>query len=272
MGNELQTTQESLPQAVESQSTAVLQMIERVARDPNADIEKMERLLAMQERVLNKQAESDFYAALNRCQTKIGRVAADAINKGVKGGSSEYATYAALDRVCRPVYTSENLSLSFDTAKSDLDLHITVLCYVSHPSGFSKTYRADMPCDGKGAQGGDVMTKTHAAGSAMSYGMRYLLKMIFNVAIGQDADDDDGNAAGGSPVEQALETIDEGQMEILVDLYTDAGMNAEQFCKLARVDAVANLQKIRFAGAVSTLKKLIKDAKEAAKKYEEQQS
>jgi hypothetical protein len=51
-----------------------------------------------------------------------------------------------------------------------------------------------MPVDGKGARGGDVMTKTHAMGSGISYGMRYLLRMIFNLAIDQD---DDGNAAGG---------------------------------------------------------------------------
>lgn len=37
------------------------------------------------------------------------------------------------------------------------------------------------------------MTKTHAMGSGVSYGMRYLLRMIFNLAIDQD---DDGNAAG----------------------------------------------------------------------------
>jgi hypothetical protein len=48
-----------------------------------------------------------------------------------------------------------------------------------------------MPSDGKGAKGGDVMTKTHATGAAESYGMRYLLKMIFNIAIGEE--DNDGN-------------------------------------------------------------------------------
>ena len=32
---------------------------------------------------------------------------------------------------------------------------------------------------------------THATGSAVSYGQRYLLKMIFNVAVGED--DRDGN-------------------------------------------------------------------------------
>jgi hypothetical protein len=50
-----------------------------------------------------------------------------------------------------------------------------------------------MPSDGKGAKGGDVMTKTHATGAASQYGMRYLLKMIFNVAIGEDDNDGNGN-------------------------------------------------------------------------------
>jgi hypothetical protein len=50
-----------------------------------------------------------------------------------------------------------------------------------------------MQVDGKGTRGGDVMTKTHAMGSGISYAMRYLFRMVFNLAINQD---DDGNAAG----------------------------------------------------------------------------
>lgn len=44
-----------------------------------------------------------------------------------------------------------------------------------------------------------MMTKTHATGAAMSYGMRYLLKMIFNAAIGE-AD------TGREPVRSGRET------------------------------------------------------------------
>src|SRR5258707_11760709 len=40
----------------------------------------------------------------------------------------------------------------------------------------------------------DVCSSDLAMGSGISYGMRYLLRMIFNLAIDQD---DDGNAAGG---------------------------------------------------------------------------
>jgi hypothetical protein len=72
---------------------------------------------------------------------------------------------------------------------------VCVTCHVSHRGGWGADYRIDMPADGKGAKGGDVMTKTHAVGSATQYGMRYLLKMIFNVAIGED---DDGNAAAAA--------------------------------------------------------------------------
>ena len=50
-----------------------------------------------------------------------------------------------------------------------------------------------MPADGKGAKGGNVMSLTHATGAAAGYGMRYLLKMIFNIAIGEE--DTDGNLA-----------------------------------------------------------------------------
>src|SRR6185369_5301511 len=67
---------------------------------------------------------------------------------------------------------------------------IRVVAYVSR-GGYTRLYRIDMPADGKGAKGGDVMTKTHAAGAAMSYASRYLLKAIFNVSVGEE--DSDGN-------------------------------------------------------------------------------
>src|SRR6202030_1307723 len=83
---------------------------------------------------------------------------------------------------------------TFDTDDAPLPEHVRIICDVSHPDGHSRRYHLDMPVDGKGARGGDVMTKTHAMGSGITYGKRYLLGMIFNLAIVKD---DDGNAAGG---------------------------------------------------------------------------
>lgn len=171
----------------------LLAVISRAAADPQCDIAKMERLLDMHERMSAKQAEQAFNEAMNSAQSETRRVAADANNPQTR---SNYATYAALDRALRPVYTAHGFSLSFDTGEAAPEGFVCVLAYVSHKAGHTRTYRALMPADGKGAKGGDVMTKTHAFGAASSYGMRYLLKMIFNVAVGED--DDDGNLGAGS--------------------------------------------------------------------------
>jgi hypothetical protein len=179
------------PQVPAAPMADAMQMFERWATDPNASVEKIERLMALWERGEARKAEGLFNAAMATAQKAMKSVAADAYNPQTK---SKYASYEALDRALRPIYTEHGFGLSFDSGDGAPDLHVRVLCYVTHGGGHSRTYKLDMPADGKGAKGGDVMTKTHATGSAMSYGQRYLLKMIFNIAVGEG--DDDGNRAG----------------------------------------------------------------------------
>ena len=171
-------------------ATALISVIERAVLNPEIDVEKMERLLAMKERIDARAAEAAFNAAMAEAQSEMGRVSADGTNPQTR---SRYATYGNLDRHLRPIYSRHGFALSFGTDDAPLAEYVRVTCHVSHRAGHSRDYRCDMPADGKGAKGGDVMTKTHAAGSAMAYGMRYLLKLIFNVAVGEE--DDDGNAA-----------------------------------------------------------------------------
>lgn len=183
--------------AVRTESATLTQAIIAAANDPTVNVEKMERLLSMHERIAARDAEQQFNAAMVAAQSGMGRVSADAVNPQTR---SRYATYAQLDRTLRPVYTANGFSLSFNAGTDGPEGYVRVVCYVSHSAGHTRTYQCDMPADGKGAKGNDVMTKTHASGSAMSYGMRYLLKLIFNVAIGED--DDDGNDAGGESLIQ----------------------------------------------------------------------
>jgi len=175
---------EALQATVESGLT----IFERMARDPSVDVDKLERLMQMHERATARFAEEQFNGAMTSAQTEMRQIATDAYNPQTK---SKYATYAKLDSALRPLYTRHGFGLSFDTAESPLPQHVRVLCYVTHNQGHARTYKADIPADGKGAKGGDVMTLTHAFGAATAYGMRYLLKMIFNVAIGEE--DRDGN-------------------------------------------------------------------------------
>jgi hypothetical protein len=166
-----------------------------IALQNNAAIDVIERLAALQEKAIARDAEMQFNEAMNAAQAEIGRIAPDATNSSTK---SKWATYAKLDRVLRPIYIKHGFSLSFDSGDSPLPETVRVTCYVSHRGGHTRKYSAPpMPADGKGAKGGDVMTKTFATGSGMSYGARYLLKFIFNVAVGEDDPEAQGLADEG---------------------------------------------------------------------------
>lgn len=229
-----------------SEANAVLHMIERAARDPAVDIDKLQQLMAMRERIEARQAEADFDKALTAAQAAMGRVRTDSNNPQTR---SRYASYGALDASLRPVYTGHGFALSFNTENPAPEV-VRVICRVSHQNGHSRTYQIDMPADGKGAKGGDVMTKTHATGSAVSYGMRYLLKMIFNIAVSDR--DDDGNAAaqtGGGVItaEQAKE------IKAKCDQVAD-GFD-ESFCNYFGIETIADLPAKDYQRALAALKK-----------------
>jgi hypothetical protein len=190
------------------------QIFERLARDPNVDVDRLERLIQMHERATARVAQEQFNAAMTAAQKEMRSVAPDAYNPQTK---SRYASYEALDRALRPIYTAHGFGLSFNTGESSVADSVLVLCKVSHAGGHAEVYHIVIPADGKGAKGGDVMTKTHATGAAVSYGMRYLLKMIFNVAVGEA--DDDGNTAS---VKAATPQPPKGYADWLTDLRATA--------------------------------------------------
>lgn len=218
-------------QEVTEAPSPVMAMIAAAAQNPDFDADKLEKLVSMAEREQQKKAETAFNAAMGEAQKEMKRIGTDRENTHTK---SKYASYAQLDRAIRPVYSRHGFALSFDTGDAPAE-HVRVICHVLHSGGHSRDYRADIPCDGKGAQGKDVMTKTHAVGSAMSYGSRYLLKMIFNVAVGED--DDDGNLSSG------LDTITPDELAELTDLLDRGKGDVELFCTFMAVDSVANIRR-----------------------------
>lgn len=199
----------------------LIHVIAEAASNPAIDVDKMERLWAMHEKLKNRADEEAFNAAMSRAQSEMGRVSADAANQQTR---SVYATYAALDKAIRPIYTKHGFSISFNEGEGAPEGHARILAYVSC-GGHTRTYKLDMPNDGKGAKGGDVMTKTHATGSAHTYGRRYLLKDIFNIAIGENDDDGNGGDGGGDDGQQAQKSPEQAARERLLDAGRAAAMN-----------------------------------------------
>lgn len=224
-----------------SEGAALVQMIERAARDESVNVDKMRELLAIRREIVAEQAQHAFNAAMTSAQMEMRPVVADASNPQTR---SKYASYLALDKALRPIYTKHGFALSFNTAEGAADEYVRVTCDVSHNAGHTKRYQIDMPADGKGAKGGDVMTKTHATGSAATYGTRYLLKMIFNIVVG---DDDDGNAAG------AGEKIMPDQADSLRAMIEEVSADEAKFCKFFKIERLEDLPVVRWGDAVKAL-------------------
>lgn len=200
-----------------------------------ADFAAVREMIEFGKKLEADEAQKAFNLAMTACQAEMRPVAANVRNTQTK---SRYATYDALDMALREIYTKHGFSPSFDSGDDPLPDHVKVLCYLAHSAGHTRTYKIDLPADGKGAKGGDVMTKTHATSSAFTYGQRILLGMMFNVAVSGKRDDD-GNAAGKTgPVPK---TITPAQVKELLALIEQAGTNTETFCEVGQVEAVPDL-------------------------------
>lgn len=236
---------------VVADASSIMAVISRAAADPNTDVDKLERLTALYERITARNSEQSFNAAMTAAQTEMRPVAADANNPQTR---SKYASYVALDRSLRPIYTKHGFSMTFGTADGGPESYVRVVCDLGHEAGYSRRYHVDMPADGKGAKGGDVMTKTHATGAALTYGQRYLLKMIFNIAVGPD---DDGNSVG------ATSKISDEQLRSLIDLCDEVEADKRKFCEFMGVTGLAEITVKELPRAIRALND--KKAKRAVK-------
>lgn len=207
------------------------------------DLAKAKELIAFGKELEADEAKKAFNIAMAEAQAEMLPVATNANNTQTR---SKYATYDQLDRALRPIYTRHGFGLSFDEADSPKPDCIRVVCEVTHRAGHTKIYHRDMPADGKGAKGGDVMTKTHAAGAAASYGMRYILRGIFNVAVGEG--DTDGNVPDGSP------PLTENQILDLQALVEEFGANPKLLCQRLKVQYLDDLPQSRLKEAEAMIR------------------
>lgn len=210
-------------------AASLMAVISRAASDATVDPVKLTQLMDLYERIEARRSERAFSDAMNAAQAEMRAISQDASNPQTR---SKYASYAALDNAIRPIYAKHGFALSFDTADGAAVDNVRVICKVSHRDGHSERPHLDMPNDGKGAKGGDVMTKTHATMSAVSYARRGLLKMVWNLSEGEF--DDDGNGASIKPV-----CITPQQVAEIKALIETNGLSLPGFLtKLAKVETL----------------------------------
>jgi hypothetical protein len=252
-----------LPTPQSGSAFRVLALIERVALDPGADVEKLDRVMAMYERLKAKEAELAFNAAKGRILKKLARV------KIVKNrpvlheferakpqmGSYEAFKYAPLEEIdkhLRPLLAEENMDLSYSDEPQEGG-GILIRGRLKHlPGGHYEDSFMPAPPDTTGGK-----SDVQAVGSTNSFLRRYIACNIFNIVV--VGDDDDGN--GG--------TLGEAQTKTILDLIkrTKVGPKFLKYMKAQSVEeagsleaAVATIAARDYRKAISTLEQQIAKA------------
>lgn len=237
-----------------SQRVELLGMIERAVRDPAIDIDKMERLLAMQERAMAESSRRAFNTAFRLAKAEMKPVVRNKYNEQTRSG---YANLEAVADALDPIIDRHEFVLTFGTDKSDLDGHYRVTCDVLHDEGYERHYHADVPADNVGMKGNQNKTATHGFGSTMSYGRRYLKLMIFDVAT---TDDNDGQRKRDEPDYEMISSSQCGELRRLI---AQVEATEEAFCDYLRVGTLPELAAKNFEVAKGVLVKRIAAMKAA---------
>lgn len=175
---------------------SMISLIAQLAANPRVNADKMERLLNMQERIVNQQADQAFSQAMARLQSKLPRITkkgkiAFTDKKGVER-DTPYAKYEHIERAIRELYNGEGFATSFDT-DTVAEGKIMVTLTVSHEGGAKRISKSPpMALDTSGSK-----NNLQAMGSTISYGKRYTLINAFNIVT--EGEDDDGTAGGTRP-------------------------------------------------------------------------
>lgn len=163
-----------------SQEVSMLATISRLALDPRCDMEKLERLMALQERMEAKTALEAFNAAFAEMQCEMPSVEKRTQNSHTK---KMYADLDDINYAVRPVMAKFGFGVSFKVKNNDGA--VKIIGILMHKAGHREETEMILPLD-KGAQRSAVQE----VGSTTTYGKRYVMCALLNITSGDDHDND----------------------------------------------------------------------------------
>lgn len=224
-----------LPQVVEQQDP-ILGMIERVCSNPDFDVSKMEKLIALRDADRAENARKSYFTAFSQMQPELPIIPK---NKKVKFNQTEYdfADLAQVTKFLTPI--AEKFGFCWQhTTKGDV---LTTI--LMHKEGHSVSTERTLKIDKSGGK-----NEIQGEGSASSYCKRYNLLDLFGIATNED--NDGFGVSNYITREQAAwvnKTLDATQSD------------KAAFLKLFKADSVPNIAASKFKEVETALKgKLMK--------------
>ena len=234
--------------AMEDQSRAVAVQEEkspkemiRFAVEHGADLEKLEKLLALQERWEANEARKAYHAAMSAFKANAPRIEKDKkVGYDSKQGGKVGYSHATLGNVTEKISTElskHGLSASWRVQHQSGQISVTTR--IAHVLGHYEETTITAPSDTSGSK-----NAIQAIGSTITYLERYGLLALTGLATHDQ--DDDGAAA-------ATEFIDDKQLHHLLDLVAEREVDVPRFLKFMEIESLEKMPKAMYQKAVSAM-------------------
>ena len=182
---------------VPTDASVLWRVIERAAADPSVDLDRLDRLSRVYERMVAREAETRFNAALVKLQPQLPVLEERGEITDLNGKlRATYATWEDTVDAIRPLLARHGFSLTFRPGRSAGGVPV-VTGVLRHRAGHKEEAGIELPADASGDK-----NPVQAVGSTMSYGQRYVTRMLLNLT--SRGEDDDGAVAGLSGAELSL--------------------------------------------------------------------
>jgi len=207
-----------------------------------AEVDKLEKLMDLQERWDAKNARQSFYRAMAQLQSELPEIPHTKTVYARSGDKLyDYAPLSAIVKVVGPIIHGRGFSWRFDTDPQESG-GARVSCIVSHKDGHSETTTVTIPP----TQGRNT-NQSQDHGIVITYGERYAFRAAFGLVSGiEDVD-------AVTPIER----ISEEEETVLINLCAEANKNIGKLCLWAGCDSTQNFPKDKYDEACAILKKKI---------------
>lgn len=248
-------------EVVAAEPVNLLAAIIRAASNPAVDVDKMERLMAMQERLEARQAKAAYTQAMVAMKPLLpviernGKITIHEKGKEKTEAhviqSTPYALWEDIDEAITPILHDHGFALTFRTGSAP-DGKVTVTGMLDHVDGHGADTTITLPLDTSGSK-----NNVQGVGSALSYGKRYSAMMLLNIRT--KGLDDDGKRAGDP------EPLNDEKIAKIFDLLKRTDSDQEKFCKFMGVSIIADIPRKEYPRALESLHTKL-DAKERGAK------
>lgn len=211
------------PRAMTSTEVTPSHMLQ-MAVEQGADLDKLEKLMDLQERWERGEARKAFVASMNRFKENPPKLTK---NKTVDYTSSKGRTtynHASLDHICDTIgkaLSDVGISYAWKTNQQENGL-VRVTCILTHEAGHSEETALQAAPDTSGGK-----NSIQAVGSTVTYLQRYTLLAATGMAT--EDQDDDGTGAGPEPAKTLAD--DRKKLNEIVDLVNETGADEKKLLR-----------------------------------------